>query len=449
MRCSRGYKGHGTIACANLHCGRYRDQSQDACMTVHQRNLSTPIDPVKLDRLAEVAVKVGLQLAPGQDLLLTGPAAALPLVRRIAEHAYKAGAGLVTPFFSDEDMTLARYRHGHDASFDRAADWLYEGMAKALGNNTARLAIVGDNPMLLSNEDPAKVSRASKANSMAYQPALQKVVNFDVNWNIVAYPSLSWAKQVFPEDEEDVAVAKLADAIFAASRVDNENAVAAWQKHNATLRSRTEWLNAHGLRALHYSGPGTDLTVGLADGHEWEGGASTAKNGIVCNPNIPTEEVFTTPHARRVSGYVVSSKPLSYQGTLIEDIAVRFEEGRIVDAKATRGEQVLNNVLDTDEGARRLGEVALLPHSSPISKSGLLFFNTLFDENAACHIALGQCYSKCFIDGGKLTPEQIAAQGGNKSFIHIDWMIGSDQTDIDGIHADGRRVPVFRKGEWA
>jgi aminopeptidase len=418
-------------------------------MTVHERNIAASIDPVKLDRLAEVAIKVGLNLQAGQDLLLTAPAAALPLVRRIAEHAYKAGAGLVTPFLSDEEVTLARFRFAPDASFDRAAGWLYEGMAKAFAANTARLAIVGDNPMLLSAEDPARVSRASKANSIAYQPALEKIVGFDVNWNIVAYPSPSWAKQVFAGDEEDVAVAKLADAIFAASRVDNDNPIEAWNKHNATLRERTEWLNGHRFSALHYAGPGTDLTIGLADGHEWVGGASVAKNGIVCNPNIPTEEVFTTPHARRVSGHVVSSKPLSYQGSLIDGIAVKFEEGRIVEARAARGEEVLSKVLDTDEGARRLGEVALVPHSSPISKSGLLFFNTLFDENAACHIALGQCYSKCFVDGDKLTPEQIAAQGGNKSFIHIDWMIGSDKLDIDGVHADGRRVPVFRKGEWA
>ena len=418
-------------------------------MTVHERNISASIDPVKLDRLAEVAIKVGLNLQPGQDLLLTAPAVALPLVRQIAEHAYKAGAGLVTPILSDEAVTLSRYRFGRDDSFDRAAGWLYEGMSKAFAANTARLAIVGDNPMLLSGEDPAKVSRASKANSIAYQPALEKIVNFETNWNIIAYPSSSWAKQVFAGDEEDVAVAKLADAIFAASRVDKDGAVAAWQKHNAALRERTDWLNGQRFHALHYTGPGTDLTIGLADGHEWEGGASTAKNGIICNANIPTEEVFTTPHARRVSGHVVSSKPLSYQGSLIDGIAVKFEEGRIVEARAARGEEVLNKVLDTDEGARRLGEVALVPHSSPISKSGLLFFNTLFDENAACHIALGQCYSKCFIDGGKLTPEQIAAQGGNKSLIHIDWMIGSDKIDIDGVHADGRRVPVFRKGEWA
>ena len=321
-------------------------------MTAHQRNLSAAIDPVKLDRLAEVAVKVGLQLQPGQDLLLTAPSVALPLVRRIAEHAYKAGAGIVTNFLSDEDVTLSRYRYGHDASFDRAAGWLYEGMAKAFANNTARLAIVGDNPMLLSGEDPAKVARASKANSMAYQPALEKIVNFETNWNIIAYPSPAWAKQVFPDVPEDVAVARLADAIFAASRVDQDGAVANWERHNAVLRERTDWLNGQRFHALKYSGPGTDLTIGLADGHEWEGGASTAKNGITCNANIPTEEVFTTPHCRRVSGHVVSSKPLSYQGTLIDNIAVRFEEGRIVEARASRGEEVLKKVLDTDEGRR-------------------------------------------------------------------------------------------------
>ncbi|HXN69318.1 MAG TPA: aminopeptidase [Bradyrhizobium sp.] len=418
-------------------------------MTVHERNIAASIDPVKLDRLAEVAIKVGLNLQAGQDLLLTAPAAALPLVRTVTEYAYKAGAGLVTPILSDDVVTLSRYRFAPDGSFDRAAGWLYEGMAKAFGANTARLAIVGDDPMLLSGQDPARVARASKANSIAYQPALQKIVNFDVNWNIIAYPNASWAKLVFPGDEENVAVTKLADAIFAASRVDNDDPIAAWERHDATLRERTEWLNGQRFSALHYAGPGTDLTIGLADGHEWVGGASTARNGIVCNPNIPTEEVFTTPHARRVSGHVVSSKPLSYQGSLIDGIAVKFEDGRIVEARAARGEEVLSKVLDTDEGARRLGEVALVPHSSPISKSGLLFFNTLFDENAACHIALGQCYSKCFVDGDKLTPEQIAAQGGNKSFIHIDWMIGSDKLDIDGVHADGRRVPVFRKGEWA
>jgi len=394
-------------------------------MTTHQRNFPS-IDPTKLERLAETAVKVGLRLQAGQDLFLTAPVAALPLARRIVAEAYKAGAGLVTPILSDEEITLTRFRFAPDASFDRAPGWLYEGVGKAFAANTARLAIVGDDPMLLAHEDPAKVARANKANSIAYQPALEKIAGFDINWNIVAYPTASWAK-----------------------RVDDDDPVSAWTSHNSALSRRTEWLNARKFHALHYSGPGTDLTIGLADGHDWQGGAATAKNGITCNPNIPTEEVFTTPHARRVDGHVASTKPLSYQGTLIDNIAVRFEGGRIVEAKAARGEDVLRQVLDSDEGASRLGEVALVPHSSPISKSGLLFFNTLFDENAACHIALGQCYAKCFVDGAKLSPEQIAEQGGNKSMIHIDWMIGSDKIDIDGLDANGGRTAVFRKGEWA
>lgn len=411
--------------------------------------LNPVIDPMKLERLAEVAVRVGLQLREGQDLVITAPVVALPLVRLIAKHAYKAGAGLVTPFFADDEMALARYENASDASFDRAASWLYEGMAKAYSDGAARLAIAADNPMLLSNQDPAKVSRANRANSKAYQPALEKIAGFDINWNIVSYPNPAWAKLMFPNEPADIASRKLADAIFSASRVDVDDPVGAWAAHNAALRTRTRFLNGKAYSALHFKGPNTDLTVGLADGHEWHGGASTAKNGITCNPNIPTEEVFTTPHALRVEGYVTSTKPLSHQGTLIENIAVRFEGGRIVEAKASRGEEVLNKVLDTDEGARHLGEVALVPHSSPISQSGLLFYNTLFDENAASHIALGQCYSKCFIDGAKLTPEQIKAQGGNSSLIHIDWMIGSGQIDVDGINADGTREPVMRSGEWA
>ncbi|PZN59506.1 MAG: aminopeptidase [Proteobacteria bacterium] len=418
-------------------------------MTTHQRDFSALVDPVKLDRLAEIAIKVGLQLQPGQDLVLTSSIAALPLTRKIVEHAYRAGAGLVTPIFTDDEITLARFRHGQDAGFDRAAGWLYEGMAKAYSEGAARLAVRGEDPSLLSGQDPARVARANKAVSIASKPAMEKITGFDINWTIVAYPELAWARQVFPNESDDVAVAKLADAIFAASRADGDDPIGAWKAHNAALRERTQWLNGHGFHALRFTGPGTDLTVGLADGHEWMGGASVARNGVTCNPNIPTEEVFTTPHARRVSGHVRSTKPLSYQGTLIDDISVRFEEGRIVEASASKGRDVLEKVLDTDEGARRLGEVALVPNSSPISRSGILFYNTLFDENASCHIALGQCYAKCFVDGANLTEEEITARGGNKSFIHIDWMIGSGEVDVDGIRKDGSTVPVMRKGEWA
>lgn len=411
--------------------------------------MSTPIDPDALNRLADVAVNVGLNLQPGQDLILTAPAEALPLVRAVAAAAYRAGAGVVTPILSDPGVTLARFEHGSDDSFDTAPAWLYAGMADAYNKGAARMAIVGEDPMLLSEQDPEKVARAGKANSIAYKPALEKIANFAINWSIASYPTLDWAKRIFPDMADEDAVAALADAIFAASRVNTPDPVAAWADHNAALATRTKWLNEQRFSALHFTSPGTDLTVGLADGHEWHGGASEAQNGVTCNPNIPTEEVFTTPHADRVNGTVRSTKPLSHQGSLIDEIEVRFENGVIVEARATKGEAVLQKLLDTDEGARKLGEVALVPHSSPISQSGLLFYNTLYDENAACHIALGQCYSKCFLDGASLTPEQIADQGGNSSMIHVDWMIGGPDTDIDGITADGTRVPVFRGGEWA
>ena len=411
--------------------------------------MSTPIDPDALNRLADVAVNVGLSLQPGQDLILTAPAEALPLVRAVAAAAYRAGAGVVTPILSDPGVTLARFEHGSDDSFDTAPAWLYAGMADAYNTGAARMAIVGEDPMLLSEQDPEKVARAGKANSIAYKPALEKIANFAINWSIASYPTLDWAKRIFPDMADEDAVAALADAIFAASRVNTPDPVAAWADHNAALATRTKWLNEQRFSALHFTSPGTDLTVGLADGHEWHGGASEAQNGVTCNPNIPTEEVFTTPHADRVNGTVRSTKPLSHQGSLIDEIEVRFENGVIVEARAAKGEAVLQKLLDTDEGARKLGEVALVPHFSPISQSGLLFYNTLYDENAACHIALGQCYSKCFLDGATLTPEQIADQGGNSSMIHVDWMIGGPDTDIDGITADGTRVPVFRGGEWA
>lgn len=403
----------------------------------------------RLDRLAEIAVRVGLQLRAGQELVLTAPVDALPLVRRITAHAYKAGASLVTTLFSDDETTLLRFKHAPDDSFDHASGWLYDGMAAAFRGGAARLAVIGEDPSLLSGQDSQKVARANRARSAAYKPALELIVGFDINWSIVSYATPAWAKAVFPDEPAPVALARLWDAIFAASRVDGPDPVAAWTQHNAALNARTSLLNAKRFSALHFQGPGTDLTVGLADDHWWEGGASTAKNGIVCNANIPTEEVFTTPHRLRVDGTVRSTKPLSYQGTLIEDIAVRFEGGRIVESTARTGADVLAKVLATDEGARRLGEVALVPHSSPISRSGILFYNTLFDENAASHIALGQAYTKCIRDGDKLTPPQLTEKGANTSLIHIDWMIGSDKINVDGIRRDGTSEPLMRGGEWA
>ncbi|MGA3295551.1 MAG: aminopeptidase [Candidatus Acidiferrales bacterium] len=408
----------------------------------------TPEFEQTLDRLAEVAVRAGLGLAPGQELVMTAPLDAIPLARRITEHAYKAGASLVTALFSDEKSALLRYRYGPDASFDAAASWLYEGMAQAYRSGAARLAIAGNDPSLLSQEDPEKVSRVNRATSKAYRPALELIARHEINWTIVACATPAWAAAVFPDLPQDEALARLWDAIFAASRVDRTDPVAAWKEHDANLHARAARLNEKRFSALHFRGPGTDLRVGLADGHLWLGGGTTAGNGRYCIPNMPTEEVFTTPHKDRVEGRVTSTKPLSHQGTMIDEISVRFEAGRIVEAHAARGEQVLQRMIETDQGARRLGEVALVPHSSPIASSGLLFLNTLFDENAACHIALGQAYSTCLKDGDSLTPEQLASRGANNSLIHVDWMIGSNHIDVDGISATGESEPVMRAGEW-
>ena len=410
-----------------------------------------PVVPheARLDRLAEVAVRVGLGLARGQELVMTAPLDAAPLARRITEHAYRAGATQVTTLLTDEQATLMRFQHAPDEAFDYAPAWLFEGMAAAFQGGAARLAIGGDNPALLAGQDPDRVARANRSRSVAYRPAMELITNFATNWTITCYATPAWARTVFPDLPEAEAVARLWDAIFAAARVDAPDPVAAWAAHNAALHSRTAYLNTKRFSALHFRGPGTDLRVGLSDGHLWLGGAEPAKNGLVCNPNIPSEEVFTTPHFARVDGEVRSTKPLSYQGTLIQDIAVRFEGGRIVHAAARTGLEVLEKVLSTDAGARRLGEVALVPHSSPIAASGLLFFNTLFDENAASHIALGQAYRTCLEGGTTASEAELAARGANTSLIHIDWMIGSGEVSVDGIAANGTREPVMRGGEWA
>src|ERR1700722_5942097 len=327
---------------------------------------SSPAFEKNLDRLAEIAVHAGLGLAPGQSLVMTATLDAVPLARRITEHAYKAGASLVTTLFSDERSALIRFRNSAESSFDTAPSWLYEAMAKAYQSGAARLAIAGNDPSLLSGENAEYVSRANRATSKAYRPALELIAGHAINWTICASATPEWAAAVFPDLPSDQALARLWDAIFAASRADQADPLAAGRAHDTILHARADRMNAKRYTALHFRGPGTDLRVGLADDHLWLGGGPAARNGRYCIPNMQTEEVFTTPHKDRVEGRVTSTKPLSHQGTMIEDISVRFEGGKIAEAHAARGEQVLQRMIETDEGARRLGEVSLVPHSSPI-----------------------------------------------------------------------------------
>jgi aminopeptidase len=410
-------------------------------MTTHQH---------LLDKYAELTIKSGLGLKSGQQLLLTAPLEAVDLVRRITFHAYKAGASLVTTLYTDEQASLMRYEVGHDAGFDAAPAWLFNGMAEAFRDgNCARLAIIGEDPALLSAQDPDKLSRANRARSKAYKPVIELITSFATNWCIISAATPSHARNMFPTLSEAEAMHRLWNAIFKCTRADMPDPVAAWNAHNKALHARVKLLNDKRYSALTYKGPGTDFTLGLVDNHVWAGGASLARNGILCNPNIPTEEVFTMPHRERVNGVVRSTKPLSYQGSMIEGISVRFEAGRIVDGTATRGNDVFQKMISTDDGAARLGEVALVPHSSPISASGLVFNETLYDENAASHIAVGQAYAQNMDGTASMSTDEKLARGMNTSLIHVDWMIGSGELDIDGITSDGKAEPLMRKGEWA
>ena len=402
-----------------------------------------------LDRYAELIIRSGLNVRAGQQVLMTAPLEAVDLVRRVTFHAYKAGASLVTTLYSDEQTSLMRFRHGAETAFDAAPGWLFNGMAEAFRDgSTARLAIIGEDPSLLSKEDPEHVSRANRARSRAYKPVIEQITGFATNWCVVSAATPSHAKSVFPQLLPEQALAALWAAIFKCTRADQPDPVAAWKDHNAALHARVQMLNAKRYAALKYKGPGTDFTLGLVDNHVWAGGASTARNGILCNPNIPSEEVFTMPHRERADGIVRSTKPLSYQGSLIDGISVRFEKGRIVEGTAEKGGDVFRKMIETDEGAARLGEVALVPHSSPISASGIVFNETLYDENAASHIAVGQAYAQNMEGTAEMSAEQKLAAGMNTSLIHVDWMIGSGELNVDGVTKDGKAEALMRNGEW-
>lgn len=402
----------------------------------------------KLDRLALVAVRVGLNLREGQEVVVTASLDHIPFIRKVVAEAYKAGAYAVTVLYQDDVAALARYQNAPDAAFDFTPKWLADGIAEAYRSGAARLGITGANPALLKDQDPGKISRANVAASKASKPAMELVTRHAINWSILAGATPAWAKLVFPDLPENEAVARLWDAIFSASRITGDDPVQDWKDHGENIMKRVALLNEKRYHALHFRGPGTDLVVGLADDHLWAGGGGVCGNGIFCNANIPTEECFTTPHKDRVNGTVTASKPLSHQGTLIENISVRFENGKIVEAHATAGEEALKKLIAVDEGASHLGEVALVPHSSPIAQSGLLFWNTLFDENAASHIALGQAYATCIIDGETMDEATLNSKGANSSLIHVDWMIGSGEMNVDGVFADGTEEPLMRTGEW-
>ena len=408
-----------------------------------------------LEKYAELTVKVGLNLQPGQRLMIGNPTTrgvqlhAAPLVRQIALSAYKAGARYVDVIWGDEALTRIRFQHAPRDSFHEYSSWHATGMDDILKGGDAHLSLRSNNPDLLSDQDPTSVSVATKTHLEQVATFAKGISRNAINWCVITAAGHDWAARIFPDIAPEERVDKLWEDIFAVCRVDLPDPVSAWKEHIQDLLGRSSFLNEKKFTSLKYKAPGTDLTVGLPEGHRWISARMPAENGIEFTANLPTEEMFTIPHKDRTEGTVHASMPLSYSSSLIEDFNLTFEKGRVVKFSARKGEDVLRRLVETDEGAARIGEAALVPHNSPVAQRGHLFYDALIDENAACHLALGYAF-RFNLDGGKaMSDEEFGSHGGNRSLLHADFMIGSGQMDIDGVHENGITEPLMRDGKWA
>ena len=401
-----------------------------------------------LDKYADVIVQVGLNLQKGQRLLISAEMNTAPLVREVVKKAYQQGSPLVTVMWSDEQLHKIRHQYAPRDSFTEIESWLAEGLLKSAKEGAAFLSVTGADPELLKGQDPELIGIEAQTRAKLYKPVSEYITGGSVQWCVVCPPTPKWAAKIYPEKNEAEAEAELWKVMEKLCRLDYDDPVALWRRHLADLDKRRAYLSEKQFDALHFRSPGTDLRIGLVQNHLWAGGGDKTIDGIPYAPNIPTEEVFTMPHKARVDGTVRSTKPLKYFGDLIEDFSLTFSEGRVVDFHAEKGETALAKLLEMDEGASRLGEVALVPHRSPISESGLIFFNTLYDENAACHLALGSAYKSNIEKGTEMSKEELAEAGVNDSMIHVDFMVGSDKIDIDGLDAQGNATPIMRGGAW-
>ncbi|WP_264990237.1 aminopeptidase [Lysinibacillus piscis] len=403
----------------------------------------------KLLNYAELAVKVGVNIQKDQYLYISCSTDNLELARIITTIAYEQGAKQVFVDFADDVLTRTRYEKAPQNSFDFFPPWKIQEREWLAEQGAAFLSIMSQSPDLLKGIEHTRIAASQKASGEALRNYYNLLQADKFSWTVIAAPSPKWAAIVFPHLPKEEQVIALWEAIFDATRAKLENPVAAWAEHNQQLGSKAQYLTAKRYQTLHYTAPGTDLTVTLPEGHLWAGGGSANTQGHAFMPNMPTEEIFTAPLKTGVNGYVSSTKPLSYGGNIIDRFKLTFENGRIIDFEAEQGQDILAALIGTDEGSHYLGEVALVPHNSPISQSNLLFYNTLFDENASNHFAIGRAYAFC-IEGGKtMSSEELLENGLNQSLTHVDFMIGSGQMNIDGITADGQVEPIFRDGNWA
>ncbi|MGG1520091.1 aminopeptidase [Paenibacillus oryzisoli] len=402
-----------------------------------------------LDKYAELAIRVGLNVQKDQTVVIMTPISCADFVRKLTKKAYDAGAKDVVVDWDDDEVKALRLKHAPEQTLRDYPMWRAKGLEELAEGGAAFLQIYAPNSDLLKDVDPQRIAISSKTAAAAREGFLKYLRSNQVNWLMVSYPTAEWSAKVFPNLDASERIIKLWEQIFKLTRVDKPDPVEAWRQHIDTLTSKMNGLNEKKYKQLHLRAPGTDLTIELAPKHLWVAAGSTSKAGTFFVPNIPTEEVFTMPARGGTNGTVRSTLPLSYQGSLIEGFSLTFKDGRVVEAKAEVGQEVLDNMLNMDEGSRYLGEVALVPFDSPISQSGIIYYNTLFDENASCHVALGNSYPFTIEGGTEMSPEELAQNGYNKSLIHVDFMIGSAEMEIDGILADGTREPLFRKGNWA
>ncbi|QJC51740.1 aminopeptidase [Paenibacillus albicereus] len=403
----------------------------------------------QIERYADLVIRVGVRIQPGQKLAINATLDSADLVRALVRKAYEAGAFSVKVNWSDDTIARTRYELAPDEAFLEEPKW-YAGEMTELGEQGgAAISVVSSDPDLLKGIDKQRIVNHQKTYGKAMAAYRQMTQSDKFSWCVVAAPSKAWAAKVFPGSTEEEQYISLWTSILKAVRCDLDDPVAAWEEHIASLNARSQHLNARKYKKLHYTAPGTDLTIELPDGHLWVAADSINEAGIPFVANLPTEEVFTAAKADGVNGYVSSTKPLSYGGNIIDNFKLTFENGSVVKAEAERGLETLEGLLEMDAGARRIGEVALVPHDSPISRSNILYYNTLFDENASNHLALGSAYA-FNIEGGKgLSQEELAARGLNTSLTHVDFMIGSADMNIDGIAEDGSAEPIFRAGNWA
>ena len=401
-----------------------------------------------LREYARLIVRCGLNVQKGQEVNITADLDQPEFVKMVVEEAYKAKAKEVTVHWNYQPLEKIHARYQSVKTMGTVKQWQKERQEYYCQTLPCRLYLMSEDPDGSKGMNMKKVSKARQLSFPVLKAYKDRRENKE-QWCIAAVPGAAWAKKVFPSLSRNQAIEKLWEAILYTSRVD-ENPTKAWEKHNADLKKRCDYLNSLGLASLHYTADnGTDLTVGLIEQSCWRGGGDTSLQGIYFNPNIPTEECFISPMRGKAEGIVYSTKPLSYQGQLIENFFFRFQNGKVVEAKAEKGEQLLNTLVNMDEGAAYLGECALVPQASPIAESGLLFYNTLFDENAACHLAIGMGFADTIRDFQNKTLAQCRELGINDSMIHEDFMIGCDSMNIDGITGDGKTVPIFRKGNWA